>query len=488
MAIMNPFTHPFFNGKNLDDWLSPILVKELRQGMRARVFVVSFLLLQVFLVVLVLGNVAARDDSGTLDVQNHFFWIIIGFALLVMMPMRGLVAVSLEIKNRTMETIMLTRLTAWRVVFGKWSALFAQSLLLVSAVLPYIVLRYFIGGDDVVSDFEWILFMLWFSGILIAASIAVSALGNPVVRIVILVGIIFVIASGAGDLLPRGISPGKPWEIMGWLLILGFFIPAVLFELTASGIAPVSENHAIRRRLLALLFFIASWGLETVSGSGFQAGVVIPLLVLIGICYFELAEKPRLVPRMIQTLAAKGWWGRIAGVFLLPGWPSALLFSLVVIPLAMIVCYQFVPPDTRTPWVLPIFAVLGSLLTPILVCHLFWPKMNQVLLMVVLYNVVLTALTSILEGFATLTHFHVDEILAFLPSMPVILIAQNADTQWVSDSAAWYLVGNSIVLVLVIIALLSGSRVYFRELNALFRSANSLKSSTEIAESAPAAS
>ena len=56
---MNFITLFFSDDRKLDDWLSPILVKELRQGMRARVFVISFLLLQLFLIVLVLGNVAA---------------------------------------------------------------------------------------------------------------------------------------------------------------------------------------------------------------------------------------------------------------------------------------------------------------------------------------------------------------------------------------------------------------------------------------------
>jgi len=128
---MSALAFLFPAGKSVDDWLSPILVKELRQGMRARVFVISYLLLQVFLSVLVLANAAAQGDSRALEDESHYFWVIVGFALLVLMPLRGLVSVSQEVKNRTMETIMLTRLTAWRVVFGKWSALFAQSLLLV---------------------------------------------------------------------------------------------------------------------------------------------------------------------------------------------------------------------------------------------------------------------------------------------------------------------------------------------------------------------
>jgi len=482
---MNLIASSFAAGKTADDWLSPILVKELRQGMRARVFVISFLLLQVFLTVLVMGNVAAQDDRSVLNTQDYFFWVIVGFALLVLMPLRGLVTVSQEIRNRTMETILLTRLTAWRVVFGKWSALFAQSLLFVSAVLPYVVLRYFVGGDDIVSDFEWILLMLWLSGILIAASIAVSSLGNAVVRIIILIGIIVMTSTGAGDFSTTGFSSYPPWEVIGSLLSYGFFIPALLFELTASGIAPHSENHAIRRRLLALSFFGAAWGLGSAVPGNFQLGIMVPLIVLVGICCFDLAEKPRLLPRMVQTQARRLGPGRIVGIFLLPGWPSALLFSLMVIPAAMVITYQFVPPDAKAGWLLPIFAVFGSVLTPIFLCHLFWPRMNQVLLMIVLYNVVLTSVTSILEGFATLTHAHLDGFLAFLPSLPVLLIAMNANADSLVDYGVWYLMGNGIIVAFLILGLLVASRRYFSKLIALARAAKDAPPSPPAAESAP---
>jgi hypothetical protein len=78
----------------------------------------------------------------------------------------------------------------------------------------------------------------------------------------------------------------------------------------------------------------------------------------------------------------------------------------------------------------------------------------------------------------------VEEFLAFLPSIPVIWIAGNTDAQSVLDSAVWYMTGNSIALAVVTIALLWESRKYFRDWNALFRSANSLKPSAEMTESA----
>ena len=483
---MNPITSYFSSGGKIDDLLSPILVKELRQGMRARVFVVSFLLLQLFLVVLVLGNVAAQDDRSALTSQEYMFWVIVGFALLVLMPLRGLTTVSQEVKNHTMETIMLTKLTAWRVVFGKWSALFAQSLLFVSAVLPYVVLRYFIGGNDVVSDFEWIFITLWLSGILIAVSIAVSSLGNAVVRIILLVLVVITTATGAGNFSTRWSGYNNPWEVISVLVIYGFFIPALLFELTASGIAPLSENHAIRRRLLALGLFGISWALGCAFPGDFQLGIIIPLIILVGVCCYDLSEKPRLLPRMIQSQARRLGPGRVLGIFLLPGWPSALLFSLIVIPAAMAIFYQFVPPDTKAGWLLPIDAVLGSVLTPIFICHILWPKMNQVLLMVVLYNVILTAITSILEGFVALTHAHVDVFFAFVPSLPVLLISMNADDQSLIDYGIWYVMGNGIVLGIVILGLLTASRPYFREMMALSRAAQIPPTAATPADSAPA--
>lgn len=467
---MNYLTAFFSGDKRLDDWLSPILVKELRQGMRARVFVISFLLLQVFLIVLVMGNLAAQDDRTALQFQSGFFWVIIGFVLLALMPLRGLVAVSQEIKNHTMETIMLTRLTAWRVVFGKWSALFAQSLLLVSAALPYVILRYFIGGDDIVSDFCWILFMLWLSGILIAASIAVSALGNPVIRIAILIGVIVLTANGADDIFYSGLSSEGGWEILGWAILFGFFVPALLFELTTTSIAPASENHAMPRRLFGLFFFSFACGLAWITHGDFPAGIIVPLIVLIGICYFDLAEKPRLLPRMIQSLSQRGWLGKMAAFFLLPGWPTALLFSLVVIPAALGISYEFAPPDPKAIMLLP--ALFGSVLMPIFICHFFWTKMNQVLLMVLLYNIILLAVASILEGFASLTHTHIEGILAFLPSFPVLLVTMNnQDTSTTINYAAWTIIGNGFTVLLLILLLLVGSRKYFRELMVLLRSA-----------------
>jgi hypothetical protein len=467
----------FSEGKSLDDWLSPILVKELRQGLRARVFLVSFLLLQVFLSVLVLANLAAQDDRSTLETQSAFFWGVLGFALLVLMPLRGLVTISVEVKNRCMETITLTRLTAWRVVFGKWSALFAQSLLLVTATLPYAVLRYFIGGDDVVQDLFWLAVLLWFSGIFIAISIAISGMTNVVIRIILL--IVFVIgcvtismSTSSYTLHSYGFAAVSGWAVFGWLVIFGFFIPALLFELTASSLAPASENHAFRRRLLTVAFFLAALALFSQFKNGFEAGIMLPFLILIAMCYFELAEKARVIPRMVQAFVRKKSFGRIGVLFLLPGWPSALLFSLLIIPLAALGVYSLLPATSGSDEVIGgvyfILSVFGSVLVPIFICHLFLPRLEQVLLVVVLYNIIMLGAIAILQGFAAMTNTSIAPLVAFLPSVPSMMIASSGSYSTFKDSTPFYILANLVVLLMIVTILFVSSRRYFTEIAAQF--------------------
>ena len=468
---MNAFSTLLKGRTKLDDWLSPILVKELRQGMRARAFVASFLLLQASLILLVLGNVAAQADRVELNLQNGFFWVIIGIALLALLPLRGLGAISQEVKGHTLETMMLTRLTAWRVVFGKWSALFAQSLLFVSAVLPYVFLRYFIGGDDVVSDFKLLLFLLWLSGLLIAATIAVSALGNAIIR-VILVFLGFIVLEGGSELFRPGSGFEDSWKTLVWIVLFGFFIPGLLFELTASSFAPGSENHAIRRRLLALVFFLFAAFFTWVSRDFSGSVIYVPLTVLIIICCFELAEKPKVLWRLVRPWQQRGWISRSAGLFLLPGWPSGLLFSLVVIPFGIFLNYRMFSPSSATtdrfPALLLIFAIFGSILIPILVCHLLWPKMKQVALVILIFNMALFALSSLLNGFANLTHANLDPLVGFLPSLPILTVFGGSDSK--EDFHSWSYVGNTFTLLLVVIILLVASRRYFADLLVLVRS------------------
>src|SRR4029077_2122174 len=79
------------------DWLSPILVKELRQGLKSRIFVSSFIVMQAVMIVtmgLRLLDQPTGPGAGGFGAFDGFFWAMLWIPLLVLMPARGLGALS----------------------------------------------------------------------------------------------------------------------------------------------------------------------------------------------------------------------------------------------------------------------------------------------------------------------------------------------------------------------------------------------------------
>jgi ABC-type transport system involved in multi-copper enzyme maturation permease subunit len=174
------------------DWLNPMLVKELRQGLKTKAFVIVFVLVQVALVILMGFRLLAQNDpfGYTAGMLDGLLWTAIGGALLVLMPLRALTAISEEEKANTLHLVQLTRLSSTRIVWGKWIALVSQTLLLSVAILPYAVLRYFFGGIDIVENLLLLVWMMVGSMALTAACLVLSTHAMPT-RIVLLVDIEF---------------------------------------------------------------------------------------------------------------------------------------------------------------------------------------------------------------------------------------------------------------------------------------------------------
>ena len=70
---------------DFSDRLSPMLVKELRQGMRTHLFTIAFILLQAFMVLCVLLGASAPGDGSSLE----RFGRLLGSTPLLLDPARG---------------------------------------------------------------------------------------------------------------------------------------------------------------------------------------------------------------------------------------------------------------------------------------------------------------------------------------------------------------------------------------------------------------
>lgn len=164
---------------DFSDALNPVLVKELRQGMKSRSFATAFLAMQALMVGSVAFQVLLRGNATASEAMNAAFWACAGLPLVIFLPLGAIGAIHTEHRQETLSLVLLTRLTPWRMVTGKWASLMAQSSLIASATLPYTVIRYFLGGIDTVRDLLAIALMLGASALLCACGLLVSTFKKP---------------------------------------------------------------------------------------------------------------------------------------------------------------------------------------------------------------------------------------------------------------------------------------------------------------------
>lgn len=159
---------------------NPILLKELRATFRTKLFV-RFLYLSTgsIAVLVMLGGVLI--DEGTTapaDVGRMLFHVFFGlllFVLCLVAPSYGATSITAEREANTFESLVLSGMSAERIVIGKFLAYFGSIVLVVVAVSPVIGVAFLFGGVSpaaVVLAFFWTLAVL---AVAIAFGIAVSS-------------------------------------------------------------------------------------------------------------------------------------------------------------------------------------------------------------------------------------------------------------------------------------------------------------------------
>jgi len=439
--------------------ISPMVVKELRQGLRTNMFTVAFILLQAFMVLCLLIGAANPGSSSA----EGFFWFFITVSLLFIQPLRGFNALSSEFQLNTMDLIQLTRLNTWGITMGKWTALNAQSLLLFTGVLPYLVLRYFLGGVDFVKDLGTLGLMVLGSGLASAVTIGCSAFKSYLIRITLLIGAfvgfqilmvtgrVYFAFSGFG-------SWGWP-SILLWVLsgIYGIFF---FLSLGASRIASASENHSARKRLSAVLFAavalcFALWG--SPDAALIFSGVVLGLA-----CVDALTENPPVFGAVLKPFSGNSITRLFAWIFT-PGWHTGIAYFLLCSCLWGIAFYQLkVPGMEPAEAVIWVLGLAGTISFPLIWIHLFFRKAlsTQMNFGFYLFAQACLALATILVSILTSAASSIaDAVLACVPIPSVILVALSDHNSGVVQP--YFLVALILALLLSVgIPAIRGREIY----------------------------
>jgi len=149
--------------RDFSDRLSPMVVKEMRQGLRTRTFTAALILMHVMLMcVMVALLVYSTNEQATRN-----FWRVLVFIFGVAVPIQGFNSLTQEMRAGTLDMLWLTGITPLRIVHGKWLVLFSQTLLMASTLLPYLIARYRLGGVEIAGE-----------GIALAIMVGVSAVSS----------------------------------------------------------------------------------------------------------------------------------------------------------------------------------------------------------------------------------------------------------------------------------------------------------------------
>jgi hypothetical protein len=465
------------------DWLSPILVKELRQGLKTRVFVATFIIVQIVMIVLMglqLISLANGVGSGTSGAFEGFFWGFIWIAILLLMPARGLSAISEETKANTLDLVQLTRLSAFRIVFGKWVALTTQTLMILASILPYAVLRYFFGGVDIVEDLKNIAILSSVSLVLTAGTIALST-AHLAVRIIMVVGafMAYVVIGAFMSARAFGVmSGGSSIQYIGewWfqLLTLPIYV-LTLLEIAASKIATASENHAAKKRSLALLLALVLPICAACQWNDFGLAWFTSFApVWIWIVVEALCEKSSDVPSLYVPIVRRGTLGKLAGrLMLYPGWASGIFFTFLLI-LFGVASFEFSNLRSGSPMkadevlATRIFFVLftASVISPVILL-LFMPRAKQRMWFYVLFQLLTGLIYLVCSISADLPTG--ERTLAYRWLAPFPTSALLASLQKSNDLPlmSFYLTTAVPVAVLVILFLIVKAILEFRRIRVL---------------------
>jgi hypothetical protein len=426
------------------DWLSPIVVKELRQGLKSRAFVSVATLLQggmAFMFVIAALSAMSPGGSGV-DTLSGFFWFMLWVPLIFVMPGRALQAVVEETKVQTLELVQMTRMQSLRIILGKWCALSVQSFLLVLAILPYFVLRYFFGGVDLVNDLINLLSLLGLSMLFTAAGLAASTL-KPGLRIVlVIISVAFVLIGGQALAIMSSFGRAGPlggmaWPASPWLGLLagGLLLTAYVSFFLLQGADHLStqvESYSPQKRVLALissLIIITAWVLHD------QTSIDLRILsLLIPLVLWSIAEALVEVNDPDWVLGRnQPFWNFLFR----PGWATGLFFALTILGIVFISIWwgqtSMSSEEFEGLWKSYVIFI-GAVLTPALILiRMAWVK-QRLLLYWLIHLLFAVAFTGAML-MSTRPGLRPEDALAYLapfpPSIALGLIQQEMDIDFI---------------------------------------------------------
>ncbi len=193
--------------------------KELRQSLRRGSFVYPFLAIQVLAIAAMIVEFQIGYDAPSSKYNGMLnlwmfesagpFWAVVAGICLLLMPLSGVVLMGQELEEGNHELLLLTKLDRWKVVLGKFITLWGLSVLTFISLLPYVVVRYLLGGIEWSHEAACAMTIICGAAMVSAGAIGASAFQGIGAKIGVLALFMFSMFIGSGAaLLGAGMVTG----------------------------------------------------------------------------------------------------------------------------------------------------------------------------------------------------------------------------------------------------------------------------------------
>ncbi|MEO7100934.1 MAG: hypothetical protein ABI162_16375, partial [Luteolibacter sp.] len=338
-------------------------------------------------------------------------------------------------------------------------------------------LRYFFGGMNLLGEMVFLALIFMTSMALTAVMVGLSGTATKLIRALLILGFIVGIQAVPAIVFSHGFSefmnvcslPDWPSRIRIFLYVsfIAYYGWCALSQ-GISAIAPAAENHSTPRRVVGLLLTLIT------AAVGFFGGVetrVLPFvfaIILIPAVIIALTERSVMLPPIYKPFLQRGMPGKIAGIFLLPGWPSGVFFTalVTVIGIVSIMAATYFNADARFEKELAIggLSVLGAILLPALFAANFTKQGSKRFTIFLLFLVVSVLLMAVPAILASINHY--EKVLWLFIWDPLIFLTMM-------DTSAFdkgdLLLAVSIVDFVLFALLMGSAGLAFRAYGDVFR-------------------
>ena len=335
---------------NWREWeMNPIVIKELRQGVRS--WAVTGMLL-LFLIVLFLASLMflitqsfeVSVNLGLGGTMFRTFISILAGASILFIPLYTGVRVAAERQDNNPDLLYVSTLSPMRIIFGKFLCSSYIVLLFFSACMPFMAFTNLLRGVDLPTVFYILafLFLAVCAANMVAIFLACLPMSRPFKFLFVIYGIFQSIA-GIGSTI--GISFEFMRSGVGAMMVdrnfwigtltaafIGVAITGLFFFMSVALIAPPSSNRALPVRLYLTAFWLLGgvmsfiWVWQTGEADRMLVWTY-PTLVLMILSLLVIISNSDQFSHRVRQAIPRSWLKRLPAFFVFNGAAGGLLWA-----------------------------------------------------------------------------------------------------------------------------------------------------------------